>query len=260
MRLYDLDNMLSARNAFRLNSYGLSFLGDNTEGPCPDTNDLVVLPPKNNVVFKTGLSFQSYEIIRTAWYIGIPPAVLAAFRVVESAGKPFAVRFEPHRFNKHSTHKMPYTAALNSDGTKKSFSLTPCQTNEEALRIALGLDPKAAYEATSWGLFQVMGDWHLSEFASVDAAVKQFYTDPLGFSFKTVQGWFKKNPRAVTAANNKDWAGLAKRYNGSNYAENKYDEKLKFYYDKASALDVYKNAQAPIPDWAQSIERPDHPR
>ena len=49
--------------------------------------------------------------------------------------------------------------------------------------------------------------------------------------------FIKSNSKMYNALKNEDWAGFARLYNGSGYAANKYDEKLK------KAFDTYKNIQ-----------------
>lgn len=44
----------------------------------------------------------------------------------------------------------------------------------------------------------------------------------------------KSDSAMAKALQDKNWAGFAKRYNGSGYKKNRYDEKLKTAYDALS--------------------------
>lgn len=178
----------------------------------------------------TNLCKDSKTIVELANRIGIPPAVMAAFRAVESGGAASAIRFEPHLFNKESSIKVPYT------NTGKGFSTVTSETNKSAFDRAYSINKGLAIKSTSWGSYQVLG-WALLAIpevgGDVNKAVSIFYSDPVRISQEIAVSWFKKNEIAITYANNLDFARLAKRYNGPLYANNQYDVKLKQAYDKA---------------------------
>ena len=152
--------------------------------------------------------------------IGIPPDVMNAVAAVESNGNPSAIRFEPHVFNKKSTTKITWTD--NGSG----FSSVASETNKAAFQSAFNIDKKAAIESTSWGSYQVMGHHLLKLNSNPDAAVAMFYADPQGVSDKMVASWFSGNSAACNAARSRDFATLARRYNGPAYAANAYDVNL----------------------------------
>lgn len=102
------------------------------------------------------------------------------------------------------------------------------------LERAINLNRKAALESASWGAFQIMGFNHrqagfnsIEEF--VDAMKKSVQKQIAAFII-----FVKNDPALKQALHKKDWATFAKLYNGSGYAVNKYDEKMKANYVKYS--------------------------
>ena len=170
---------------------------------------------------------------------------------VESNGNNLAVRFEPHLFNGSqvetrgdANRAMPYTP--NGSG----FSSVASETNKAAFEAAFRLNKKRAIEATSFGSVQVLGSHLLSLYkGDPDEAKDAFFnqkSSDSAISKKLVISWFKENEearyyckvlkennRAVIAANDGDFAELARLYNGTSYAENAYDVNIKNASDKA---------------------------
>lgn len=166
--------------------------------------------------------------------IGIDPAVLAAFRAVESGGNPSAIRFEPHLFNKKSGTKVPFTK-----GAGVSFSNVPSETNRSAFQRAYKINKKLAIESSSFGLYQVViqnapSVWKDPKIQnSPDTFVALFDQNPLEISNLLVKAWFKGNKSALQAANELNFRLLAQKYNGPQYAANQYDIKLQAAYQAA---------------------------
>jgi hypothetical protein len=164
---------------------------------------------------------------------GIPVAVLQAFRLTESGGRSSAIRFEPHVFLRKRSDlagAVPYT---KSD---RGYSMIRDETNRAAFEHAFTLDPVAAVESTSWGLYQVLGGFLISIYGTPEKGVAAFDNDSVTVSDRLVAAWFRANPRAQKAANALDWPELARRYNGPNYAVHSYDKKLAANYDKMLAF------------------------
>ena len=69
-------------------------------------------------------------------------------------------------------------------------------------------------------------------YPSIEEFVKSV-SDPYG-QLNAFIGFIKATPKIIVALSNKDWATVAKLYNGSGYAENQYDIKLKNAYNKYS--------------------------
>jgi len=172
------------------------------------------------------------HVVETADRLGMRPQLLEAFRLVESGSGPNAaeaIRFEPHVFLRLVPGAdIPYTPS-----GRGAWSLTASETGRRAFRRAYALDPPAAVRATSWGLFQVLGEHLLSAYPGADGqespgeAVKNFNADPIAASFRLVEAWFRASPRALRAATSDppDLRSLVRYYNGPGQVDH-YAEKL----------------------------------
>jgi hypothetical protein len=174
------------------------------------------------------------EIISLADQIGIPPAVVAAFRAVESGGRPSAIRFEPHLFNAKSNAKVPFTKTPG-----QSFSSVASETNKSAFERAYKINKRLAIESSSFGLYQVVvknapSIWKEPRIKdNPDNFLSIFNSNPIEISNLLVKAWFQGSTRAKGAANRLDFASLASAYNGPQYSVNRYDEKLAAAYNQA---------------------------
>ena len=101
----------------------------------------------------------------------------------------------------------------------------------ERLDKAIAINETAAYSSASWGLFQIMGfNYAACGCKSVMEFVEKMRTNEgsqfdLFVVFLKTNGW-DKYLRAL------NWAEFARHYNGPQYAQNKYDEKLQKAYLK----------------------------
>ncbi len=206
-------------------------------------NDDSFTPVQPSKTYKAqNLCGDSAEIIETAKRIGIEPAMLAAFRSVESGGgrNPSTIRFEPHLFNPcvNSSERgkpMSDTRRIGKDGKEEGFSRVGSETKQAAFQKAFSINKKCALDSTSFGTYQVLGSNFTGINSNTEEAYKMFNQDPVGISKKLVEIWFSRNPVAVKYANNLDFARLAEKYNGSLYKQNNYDEYLAAAYDQAIA-------------------------
>ena len=203
--------------------------------------------------------------------IGIELPILLAVRRTESNGNPTAIRFEPHRMVKYDNGiykgQIPYARGSRRDASGQPVSDSsagvvdwhPEHTGIEAFRHAFSVDPASAIKSTSWGLYQVMGDMApLAEDDVIKAAlsnednaidfVTNFYETPVKYSDNLLAAWFKNNPEARTAANNRNFFAFAKIYNGNQCCgpgTHRYDEKIASYYNLALACPDLAEAEAP---------------
>lgn len=94
------------------------------------------------------------------------------------------------------------------------------------LENAMRISREAAYEACSWGAFQIMGfHWELLGFDSIDDYVKYNHESERNHLDCFVR--FVLSQRTMhNALKAKDWATFARLYNGSAYRENQYDTRL----------------------------------
>lgn len=160
-----------------------------------------------------------YQTLSSEFKIPVPS--IKAIALVESAGSGFdpntgkiKIQFEPSWFKKFTN------IIINNkvDIQKKEW---------EAFNLAYAKNPNKAMESTSWGLMQVMGfHWKRLGFNSVGEMVdfaKVSETNQLWLGLKFIQ----TDSRIYKALVQKNWAKVAYYYNGSGYAINKYDIKLR---------------------------------
>jgi len=154
--------------------------------------------------------------------IGIPAAVAAAIRAVESGPRPNprAVRFECRLFNRDSRFHVPFTPPL---GTK-------VETDRAAFEHAMTLDPATAVRSSSFGAFQTMGAHLLAVTGKGPVeALAAFDASPAKLSVAMLAHWVHGVPRFLEWANADppDFMAIALRWNG----KASYAAKLKAAYD-----------------------------
>ena len=163
------------------------------------------------------------QIKDLATQFGFPYNAVRAFIKVESSGLGFingkiVIQFEPHIFKKY-TKKVIINGVEGQDAEWKAFN--------EAWKI----DPNATMLSTSYGMGQIMGfNYKAAGYPTVGAMLDAFKTG----EYEQVKGmlnFIKSNMNLRTAIKTLDWKKLAYNYNGSNYAVNKYDVKLKAAYE-----------------------------
>lgn len=100
------------------------------------------------------------------------------------------------------------------------------------LERAKAIHKEAALKSASWGMFQIMGfNAKVSGFDQVTEFVDRMAEGEnrqldVFFAFLHHENIFKY-------LKNKDWAGFARHYNGSQFKKNRYDAKLQIAFDKA---------------------------
>jgi len=162
---------------------------------------------------------------------GIPVPVLRSIRAVESSASPSAVRFEPHLFwrtkkrlpPRGTTGEQIRAAMSPSDASSVPYTPGPTQaasrvsseTNRAAFERAFRVDPVVAVKSTSWGSYQVLGEFLLRIFRNDPRrSVEEFDRDPAHLSDRIFASWMDANPRARLEARSLNFANFAHRYNG----------------------------------------------
>lgn len=96
---------------------------------------------------------------------------------------------------------------------------------------AAKLDAEAAFKATSWGMFQIMGFNHsMAGYASAQDMVnafKQGESVQLDSFMTFISSVKHKGKLLIQWLREKNWAMFAEGYNGAGYAANQYDIKLR---------------------------------
>ncbi len=144
------------------------------------------------------------------------PAAIRAVWEVEAAGQHFLPdggvirRFEPHHFPRHHWLTLGFEPRVGEAPWRAAVRLS----DEAMFRTAAALDLEAACRATSWGAPQIMGFNHRDAgFASATAMVAHMARgapQQLGAFVQLIEGW-----ELAPALRAHDWAGFARRYNGT---------------------------------------------
>lgn len=170
--------------------------------------------------------------------LDVEPAVLKAVQQVETGGKGGffapgkpAILFEGHIFwsqlKKRDLNPESYVAGneniLYPKWEKKHYK--GGIKEYERLEQARIIHPEAADASASWGMFQIMG---FNYAACGEKSVTSFVEAMSKSELKQLllSAAFMKKEGMLPYLRNKNWAGFAKRYNGPQYAQNHYDDKL----------------------------------
>jgi len=179
--------------------------------------------------------------------LGVETASVIAFAKTEAKEFGFlnngypVILFERHKF---------YQALVKKSGKAFANSIAAsnpdiCDDNSggyqggerEIKRIerAAAINEEAALASASWGMFQVMGfNYKMVGWASVSEFVKAMKESEKNH-LKAFVNFIKADPELLPALKKKDWAEVARNYNGEAYHINKYDVKMAANYKLAKA-------------------------
>lgn len=182
---------------------------------------------------------------KAAKELGVEVASLKAIDEVESHGNGFydngevKILFERHIFYRQLIKNRGQTLA-DATYRKQPDICNPVgggygkfSEQHPKLRRAELVDKQSAREACSWGAFQILGsNWKSLGYDSVQQLVNDAFSDQ--GQLNMLVKFLKSNPAIITALKAKDWAGVARRYNGPSYKQFNYDTKLRDAYLKHS--------------------------
>ena len=180
---------------------------------------------------------EDYE--QAAQKLGCEVAAIKAVAEVESgphggfldSGDP-VILFERHKFHKFTGGRYDQTNPGISSAKPGGYG--PVSAQHGRYQEATALDAEAAIKSCSWGRFQVMGfHWEALGYPSLQDFVDAMYLSE-GSHLDAFVRYIKENGLAKHLQN-KNWAALAKGYNGANYKINQYDTKLAAAYKKYAA-------------------------
>lgn len=192
---------------------------------------------------------------RIGLLLDVEPATIKAIQEVETGGrggffapgKP-AILFEGHIFwnqlKKKGLNPEQYVKGNENilfpkwDKSHYKKGLEEYERLEQAKKINI----EAAYSSTSWGMFQIMGfNYTACGMKSVIDFVRIISTNELNqlrlltiFIMQQKGSKTPDNPSLylVSALRAKDWVNFARLYNGPQYAQNNYDNKMAMAYKK----------------------------
>ena len=147
-------------------------------------------------------------------------------------GKP-AILFERHIFHQKTDGAWDKKYPEISNSVRGGYGASG-QHQYTKLKLAYECNPDAALESASWGIGQVMGEhWKALGYPSVQDFVEKMclsegaQLDAMArfIQWQSLQRFLEKQ----------DWAGFARRYNGSQYGVKHYDVQLLQRYQSFSA-------------------------
>lgn len=98
------------------------------------------------------------------------------------------------------------------------------------LELAAAINRNCALEACSWGAFQIMGyHWKTLEYSSLQDFVNAMYKGE-SKQLDAFVRFIMADQVLISALRETNWQKFARRYNGSAYATNRYDEKMAAAY------------------------------
>ncbi|WP_395600728.1 N-acetylmuramidase family protein [Pseudomonas sp. B19125] len=168
---------------------------------------------------------------------GISVNLIKAFAAVESGGRSGfgpsnmpVIAFEGHIFRKYTQHKydrtypfLSYPFLVNAGPQWKANNKTQAIA-WRTLVDAYTLDQAAALMSASYGMFQVMGfNFAACGYKNVFEFVAALKLNA-GQQLMAFCGFCRKNPALLRAMKSKDFAGMARNYNGSSYGD--YDRRI----------------------------------
>lgn len=179
-------------------------------------------------------------ISKSALECGIEEAALNAFLITETGGKvPFRadgrmdILCEAHIvYRLNGGIAVPGLSVPKWDRTLYASTLTGEYDRLRAMIKHPQIGETIALQATSWGMGQVLGqNFKLCGYKTVQDFVHALADD--AEAHITAVTSFLKARNILEPLRKKDWATVARLYNGTAYRENRYDEKLAANYVKA---------------------------
>lgn len=185
----------------------------------------------------TAAALTEAEFARVAEDLGVSTKMIKAVRKVEAPrgafddlGRP-TILYEKHIFGKQTGHAFNKTHPLLSSTNQKPTSYGKFSAQYPKLAQACELDPAAAFEACSWGAFQILGTnavgcGYGSAFAMALALTtgESAHLDSF-VRFIRMRGLVEEL-RACRPGNPASCVPFVKAYNGPGFADNAYHVKL----------------------------------
>lgn len=180
----------------------------------------------------------SQDFIDAAAILNCSVAAIKAVAEVESSGGGFLstgepkILFERHIFSSRTRHLYDRSNPGVSNPNPGGYGAVSIQ--HKRLQEAVSLDRNAALMSASWGKFQIMGfNYALAGFNSLQEFITAMYQSERQHLIAFIQ--FIKHTSLDDELRELRWADFARKYNGPQYAKNKYDTKLNAAYKKYAA-------------------------
>lgn len=169
--------------------------------------------------------------------LGVEVAAIKAIASVETKGSAWIspgvpqILYERHIMARLLKAKGISTAGLPSDLVNTSpGGYGKFSEQHGKLSRAVQIDRDCALQSCSWGMFQIMGfNFKACGYATVQEFVNAMYKSE-DEQLNAFIGFIKSNQQLNQALKSKDWATVARLYNGADYKINQYDTKLSAAY------------------------------
>ena len=182
-------------------------------------------------------------LVSAATALGVNVATIVAITEVESessgfllSGKP-RILFERHVFMRRAiieTDTQDWLDTAPGIINRKMGGYIGGESEHIRLDMAKVLDPDAALESASWGLFQIMGHhWDNLGYTSVQEFVGKMYESEAA-QLDALVKFIKANGNLISALQARDWTKFARHYNGPAFAKNQYDKKMAAVYKRVA--------------------------
>ncbi len=198
------------------------------------------------------------EIEAVALAYDLNPDALLAVAEVESGGKAFAfvagrkeplIRFEGHYFDRLISPVHRRSARRAGLAAQQAGVIKNPRSQAERWALfskAAKLDRQAAIQSVSWGIGQVMGaHWKDLGYVSPDDLMQDARQSVAGQIRLMVR--FIRSKGLTSKLHARDWAGFARRYNGSGYQKNNYDLRMAAAYARHHNQRLLDGASAQKP-------------
>ncbi len=191
-----------------------------------------------SIPLRRTLSRDDYD--RAAAALGCERECVIAIAVVEGGdrgafdedGFP-TVLFERHLFHRLTDGRFDAVAPDLSNAVAGGYGSYRAQ--KIRLDRATKLDREAALMATSWGLFQILGQW----WERCGAADVQDFVNGMcsgaSYHLDSLVAFLLADPGLSAALREHRWSDFARGYNGVAFARNQYDQHLQQAYELAKA-------------------------
>lgn len=176
------------------------------------------------------LTIKDYE--EAAMALEVETACIQAITKVESRGNGFlasgepVILFERHWMYKLLKKEIGKEPTLSSVVNPKAGGYLGGAKEHQRLSQAILINRECALQSCSWGLFQIMGfHYKTLGYSSIQEFVNAQYESEAK-QLDTFVRFIKASPSILKALRIRDWATVARLYNGPKYAINRYDTKL----------------------------------
>lgn len=195
---------------------------------------------------------KQHDLVNAASRLDVPVASVAALNEVESQGQGFldngkpTILYERHIMYRRLQHARqadedPAQLQQKADALARQYpslvnpkagGYVGGSAEHERLAHARAIDERCALESTSWGAFQLMGfHWKRLGYPSVEAFVAAMMRSESD-QFDAFVRFIETDKALHKALKARQWAKVARLYNGPDYKRNLYDIKLERAYER----------------------------